>query len=143
TFLEDRYLPGARESIAATDLPNGDAWYAHNVKRMPTTTMTPKEIHELGLAEVATLRAEMEKVIAQTGFQGSFDSFLEFLRTDPQFFHANSRELMRDYRDIAKRIDAGLPSLFATLPRLPYGVTEVPSYAEQSQTTAYYMPGAP
>ena len=142
-FLTASYLPGARESIAAIDLPNGKAWYAYNVRERTTTALSPAEIHQLGLAEVKRIRAEMDKVIQQTGFKGSFAEFLTFLRTDPQFYYTNAEDLLRGYRDIAKRADPELAKLFGTLPRLPYGIIPIPSYAEKSQTTAYYQPGAP
>jgi uncharacterized protein (DUF885 family) len=141
-FLTEEYLPKARESIDCTDLPDGEAWYAFRVRRMTTTSLSPREIHDLGRAEVARIRAEMEQIIAQTGFEGSFLEFLVFLRTDPQFYYENARELLAGYRDIAKRVDLELPRFFGRLPRLPYGVMPIPSYAEKSQTTAYYQPGA-
>jgi uncharacterized protein (DUF885 family) len=84
----------------------------------------------------------METIIAEAGFEGGFHEFLDFLRTDPQFFYTDGEDLLAGYRDIAKRADAELPKLFGTLPRLPYGVVEVPEYAEKSQTTAYYQPGS-
>ncbi len=141
-FTENEYLPGARESIAATDLPNGEAWYAYNVAARTTTQMTPQEIHDIGLSEVKRIRAEMDRVITESGFSGSFEEFLEFLRTDPQFYHTTADGLMREYRDIAKRADPELTKLFGKLPRNPYGVIPVPSYAEKSQTTAYYQRGS-
>lgn len=143
TFLVEEYLPKAVESIAATDLPDGDAWYAFNVRTLTTTDATPESIHELGLSEVARIRKEMNAVIRSTGFEGSFEEFLEFLRTDPQFFYEDKEALLQGYRDIAKRIDPGLTKLFGKLPRLPYGVLPIPSYSEKSQTTAYYQPGSP
>ncbi len=142
-FLEKDYVPNARESIAATALPNGKEWYAHNIRVETTTDLTPEAIHELGQSEVRRIRAEMEAVIAEAKFDGTFKEFTEFLRTDPQFFFTDAHLLMMTYRDIAKRIDAQLPHMFATLPRLPYGVDRIPSYAEKSQTTAYYQPGSP
>ncbi len=141
-FLGTRYVPDARETIALSDLPDGKAWYAFNVRTTTTTSLTPEQIHQRGLAEVTRLRAEMDKVIAQTGFKGSFAEFSTFLRTDPRFYHTNAQELLRDYRDIAKRIDPELIRFFGKLPRLPYGVLPIPSYAERSQTTAYYQPGS-
>jgi uncharacterized protein (DUF885 family) len=141
-FTENDYLPAARESIAARDLPDGEEWYRYNVASMTTTNLTPPQIHEIGLKEVKRIRAEMDAIIESTRFQGSFAEFLEFLRTDPQFFHATADGLMREYRDIAKRADPGLVKLFGTLPRTPYGVIEVPDYAAPSQTTAYYQPGS-
>lgn len=141
-FLVNEYLPQARESIALTALPDGEAWYAHNVRASTTTRMTPEEIHRLGLSEVKRIRGEMEKVIATTSFKGSFEEFLNFLRQDPQFYYTDKEDLLRGYRDICKRIDPELAGLFGNLPRLTYGVLPVPSYAEQSQTTAYYQPGS-
>jgi uncharacterized protein (DUF885 family) len=141
-FFVNAYLPKTRESIGISELPNGEAWYAFNVRTVTTTKKTPKEIHELGLSEVKRIRAEMDKVIEQTGFKGSFEEFSKFLQTDPQFFYKDAESLLRGYRDIAKRADPELAKLFGTLPRLPYGVREIPAYAEQSQTTAYYLPGA-
>jgi uncharacterized protein (DUF885 family) len=141
-FLVESYLPGCRESISMSALPNGQAWYAFRVKDSTTTSLSPKEIHDIGQSEVKRIRAEMEAVITKTGFKGSFREFLDFLRTDKQFFYDTGPQLLAGYRDISKRIDAELPRLFGKLPRLPYGVMPVPSYAEKSQTTAYYMPGA-
>lgn len=141
-FVENEYLPAARQSIAMRDLPDGGAWYAYNVKQRTTTDLTPEQIHQIGLNEVKRIRAEMEEVIASSGFEGSFQEFLVFLRTDPQFYHETSEGLLREYRDIAKRADPELMKLFGKLPRTPYGVIPVPAYAEKSQTTAYYQPGS-
>lgn len=142
-FLVRRYLPGARESIAWRDLPDGRAWYAHTVRVNTTTDLTPQQIHQIGLAEVKRIRAEMEKVIASTGFNGGFDGFLELLRRDSRFYFTDAEELLRAYRDICKRADPELARLFGRLPRLPYGVLPVPEYAAPSQPTAYYQPGSP
>jgi uncharacterized protein (DUF885 family) len=142
-FLVNTYLPGARANIAFTSLPDGQAWYAYCVRRHTTTRLTPQQIHEIGLAEVRRIRAEMETVIASTGFRGSFDEFSQFLRSDPRFFFADAASLVTAYRDIAKRADPELVKLFGKLPRLPYGVVPVPDYAAPSQTTAYYEPGSP
>jgi uncharacterized protein (DUF885 family) len=141
-FLVDKYLPGARQSIALSDLPDGKAWYAFNVRTRTTTSMTPEQIHELGLAEVDRIRGEMDKVMAQTGFKGNFKKFSSFLRKDPRFFYKNKDDLLSGYRDIAKRIDPELIRFFGKLPRLPYGVLPVPAYSEKSQTTAYYQSGS-
>ena len=142
-FLVTKYLPGARASISANDLPDGKAWYEYLVRTSTTTSLTPKQIHELGLSEVRRIRAEMEKVIGQTGFKGNFWDFCKFLRTDPVFYYTDPEAFLTGYRDICKRVDAELPRLFGKLPRLTYGVKAVPSYAEQSQTTGYYEPGSP
>ena len=142
-FIANDYVPGARETIACGDLPDGKAWYEFNARAMTTTKLSPQEIHILGLSEVARIRAEMDKVISNSGFKGSFEEFLAFLRSDPQFSYTNAADLLRGYRDICKRADPELARLFGKLPRLPYGVKPIPSYAEKSQTTAYYQPGSP
>ena len=141
-FVENEYIPAARKSIAMRDLPNGEAWYAYNVKQRTTTDLTPEQIHKIGLSEVKRIRGEMKGIIESTGFEGSFEDFLVFLRTDPQFYHTTKEGLLREYRDIAKRADPELMKLFGKLPRTPYGVIPVPSYAEKSQTTAYYQGGS-
>jgi len=141
-FTESEYLPGARETTAARDLPDGEAWYQNNVALRTTTDLTPQQIHDIGLSEVRRIRARMEDIIESTGFEGSFGEFLHFLRTDPQFYHTSAEDLMREYRDISKRADPELTRLFGILPRTPYGVIEVPDYAAKSTTTAYYQRGS-
>jgi uncharacterized protein (DUF885 family) len=141
-FLREKYLPGARTTIAAADLPDGPAWYAWRIKTQTSTDLTARQIHDIGLAEVKRIRAEMERVKAETGFKGSLTEFFTHLRTDAKFYFTDKEELLRTYRDIAKRADPQLMKLFKTLPRTPYGVLPVPAYAEKSQTTAYYYPGA-
>ncbi len=142
-FVREKYIPGARQTIAATDLPDGQAWYAWRIKNYTSTDLTAQQIHDIGLAEVKRIRAEMERVKAQAGFKGTLQEFFAFLRTDPQFYFTNKEHLLRAYRDIAKRVDPQMMKLFKTLPRTPYGVLPVPTYAEKSQATAYYYPGAP
>jgi uncharacterized protein (DUF885 family) len=142
-YVVSTYLPGCRESIAATALPDGPAMYAYLVRWQTTTNLTPKQIHEIGLAEVKRIRAEMDKVIASAKFQGSFRDFTEFLRHDPRFYYDKPDDLVNGYRVIAKRIDPGLAHLFGKLPRLPYGVCPIPDFKAPSQTTAYYQPGSP
>ncbi|SHF16031.1 Uncharacterized conserved protein, DUF885 familyt [Microbulbifer donghaiensis] len=141
-FVERDYIPGAKVDTAFTSMPDGLRWYAHEVRDNTTTTLSPEEIHRIGLAEVKRIRTEMDQIIRKTGFQGDFKAFTDFLRSDPQFYHTDKEALMSGYRDIAKRIDGELPALFGTLPRLPYGVKPIPGYSEKSQTTAYYQPGS-
>ncbi|HUP97732.1 MAG TPA: DUF885 domain-containing protein [Usitatibacter sp.] len=121
-FLEEEYLPGCARELAASKLPAGERYYAHLVREQTTTNLAPERIHEIGLAEVKRIRAEMDAVIAKTGFKGTFAEFLHFIRTDPRFFFKTGEERLRAYRDLAKRADAELPKLFAELPRVPYGV---------------------
>ncbi len=142
TFLTEKYLPAARTSIAASDLPDGKAWYAWRIKTRTSTDLTPQQIHDIGLAEVKRIRAEMERVKVQTGFKGTLKEFFAYLRSDPKFYFTDKEELLKAYRDIAKRIDPQLMKLFKTLPRSTYGVIPVPTYAEKSQTTAYYNGGS-
>ncbi|MGH9379764.1 MAG: DUF885 domain-containing protein [Thermoanaerobaculia bacterium] len=141
-FLTERYIPGCRESIALSALPDGAAWYAYNARVTTTTGLTPQEIHDIGQAEVERIRAEMEATRETAEFDGTLEEFFEFLRTDPRFFHTSREALVEEYLAIAKRADPELVKLFGTLPRLPYGVKPVPEYAEKSQTTAYYEPGS-
>jgi len=142
-YLAATYIPACRDSIAASAMPNGAATYAFRVRFETTTSLTPQQIHEIGLAEVKRIHAEMEKLIAATGFKGSFPEFTEFLRTDPRFYYDKPEDLVNGYRIIAKRIDPELARLFGKLPRLPYGVTPIPEFKAPSQTTAYYQGGAP
>ncbi|HEX8309765.1 MAG TPA: DUF885 domain-containing protein, partial [Chthoniobacteraceae bacterium] len=141
-YVERDYLPAARESIAWSDLPQGAEWYAHNVRYHTTTELTPQQIHEIGVREVARIRGEMDVVIKEADFKGSFDEFIKFLRTDEQFYFERDEDLLKAYRDICKRIDPELGRLFGKLPRLPYGVRPVPPHAQKSQTTAYYERGS-
>ena len=142
-FLVNEYIPYCRATIAASALPDGVGYYTYNVRWHTTTNLTPQQIHEIGLAEVKRIRAEMDRVIGQTGFPGSFADFGRFLRTDPRFYFADGDSLVAAYRDIAKRADPELAHLFGKLPRLPYGVKPVPAAIAPSQTTAYYEPGSP
>ncbi|MEE8361626.1 MAG: DUF885 domain-containing protein [Gemmatimonadales bacterium] len=141
-FLRDEYLPGAVTSTARSDLPDGADWYAYAVSQYTTTNLSVEAIHQTGLAEVRRIRSQMDSIIEVTGFEGDFAEFAEFLRSDPRFFHTSAEALLAAYRDIAKRVDPQLPKLFGTLPRMPYGVIPIPSYAEKSQTTAYYQSGS-
>jgi uncharacterized protein (DUF885 family) len=141
-YLLRTYIPGARETIAMSDLPDGRDWYAYEVKNATTTDLTPEQIHQIGLAEVKRIRRKMDELIASTGFRGTFQEFCQFLRTDPRFFWDKPEDMLRGYRDIVKRIDPELVKLFGRLPRLPYGVMEVPASAAKSQTTGYYANGS-
>ena len=141
-FLAAKYLPGARATIGANKLPNGDKIYAYTTRQQTTTELTPAQIHQIGLDEVKRIRGEMDKVIASTGFKGDFHAFTKFLLTDPKFYYTDAESLLAGYRDIAKQIDPKLVEFFGMLPRLPYGVKPVPAYAEKSQAGAYYEPGS-
>lgn len=140
-FVSD-YLPKCRDSIGASALPDGADDYAFAAASQTTTAMSPDEIHALGLREVARIRGEMEQIRIATHFKGDLKAFFKYLRSDPRFFHKDGDELLRSYRDIAKRIDGELPKLFGKLPRLPYGVKPIPAASAPDVTTAYYQPGA-
>lgn len=142
TFWSQEYQPKTRDTISISDLPNGKEWYIHQIKQETTTDLTPEEIHKIGLEEVKRIRGEMDRVIQESGFKGGFKEFVQFLRTDPQFYYTKPEDLLEGYRDICKRIDAELPKFFGKLPRLPYGVREIPAFAAPSQTTAYYNSGS-
>jgi len=142
-FLKETYMPACRETIAATALPDGAAAYAYLVRWHTTTSLTPQQIHEIGLAEVKRIRAEMDQVIAETGFQGTFPEFSAFLRKDSRFYFDDAASLVSAYRDIAKRADPALARLFGKLPRLPYGVIPIPAFKAPTETTAYYEAGSP
>lgn len=139
-YLAATYVPHARESIAVGALPDGKAMYAYLLRIYTTTDLTPEQIHALGLAEVKRIRAEMDKVMASTGFKGTFDEFSTYLRTDPRFFYDKPEDLVAGYRDIAKRIDPELTKLFGHLPRLQYGVKPM-TEATASAPSALYNNG--
>src|SRR5262249_54652161 len=141
-FLISRYIPACRETTDAASLPNGQSMYSYNVKWHTTTNQTPQEIHEIGRAEVKRIRAEMEKVIAASGFKGSYEEFQTFLRIDPRFYFTDAATYLMAYRDIAKRADPELAQFFGHLPQTPYGVKAVPDAAAPAQTTAYYDAGS-
>lgn len=136
------YLPKCRQSIGLSELPDGRDAYAFAARASTTTMLSPDEIHEIGLKEVARIRAEMDGIRRKVGYGGSLPSFFRYLRSDPKFFHRNGEELLTSYRDIAKRIDPELPKLFGKLPRQPYGVRPIPAAIAPDTTTAYYQPGA-
>ncbi|MEM6705106.1 MAG: DUF885 domain-containing protein [Acidobacteriota bacterium] len=138
-FFVNEYLPACSDSIAASDRPGGEEYYAQRVKFFTTLNVTPQEVHDIGLAEVARIKSEMLEIMRQTGFDGDFDSFLEFLRTDPQFYAKTPEELLREASYISKRMDAKLPMLFNTLPRLPYGVAPVPDHIAPKYTAGRYV----
>ena len=137
-YFNKTYLPASRESIGLSVLPNGSAWYEHLARSFTTTRMTPDEIHRLGLEEVKRVRHEMQKVIADIAFDGSFAEFLDFLRNDPQFYFDSPDELYDAYLATCKRIDPELVNLFGVLPRMPYGVKPIPDSTAPDTTTAYY-----
>ena len=138
SYFNDDYLPNTRDSVGLSAVPNGAAWYEFRARSYTTTRMTPDEIHRVGLDEVKRIRDEMMKVIEEVEFEGSFEEFLTFLRTDPQFYFDDPEELHREYLATSKRIDPELVKLFGKLPRMPYGVKPIPDAIAPDTTTAYY-----
>lgn len=142
-FFEKEYLPATRKKIGISSIKNGADFYQNRINYYTTTNeYTAKTIHEAGLKEVSRIKDEMQGIIKEIGFDGSFSDFLNFLRTDKQFYATTSGELLMHARDISKRIDAQLPSFFMILPRQPYGVKEVPAAMAPKYTTGRYS-GSP
>ncbi len=141
-FFLQEYLPAGPERVGIWQFPRGREMYSFFARRYTTTNLTPEQIHEIGQREVRRIRAEMEQVITRTGFQGSFEDFLTFLRTDPRFYYRTPEELLVAYRALAKQIDPMLVKLFRRLPRVPYGVEPIPEHIAPATTTAYYRPPA-
>ena len=137
-FLEERYLPAAR-APGIGSLPGGKQVYTRLAQHFTTTDMTPDEIHDIGLREVARIRGEMGTVIEEVGFEGDIAAFNAFLRTDPQFYYDSPEALLEGYQAVSKRLDPGLVKLFGKLPRAPYGVRPIPDEEAPDTTTAYYM----
>lgn len=138
SFLEQDYLPAARApGIGA--LPGGKQVYSRLARHFTTTDLTPDEIHEIGLQEVARIRSEMLAVIEEVKFEGDIAAFNTFLRTDPQFYYDTPEALLEGYQAVSKRLDPGLVKLFGKLPRAPYGVRPIPDEEAPDTTTAYYM----
>ena len=139
-FMTKEYLPACREQVGASALPRGREFYRYRVRHFTTLDIDPQEVHDTGLAEVRRIKAEMQDVIKRVGFQGDFKAFVEFLRTDPQFYVDTPERLLKETSLILKKIDGELPKLFKTLPRSPYGIREIPEFIAPRTTTAYYMP---
>jgi prolyl oligopeptidase len=137
-YFKEKYLPATPASIGLAALPNGSAWYELRARTYTTTQLSPDEIHRIGLDEVKRIRDEMMDVIDEVGFEGSFHDFLEYLRTDPQFYFDNPDDLYQEYLATSKRIDPELVKLFGKLPRMPYGVKPIPDAIAPDTTTAYY-----
>ncbi|RZJ26699.1 MAG: DUF885 family protein, partial [Brevundimonas sp.] len=141
-FLRQDYLPRAPETLGLVHRPGGRELYAYLVRGFTTTDMTPDAVHQLGLQEVARIRARMDTEMRAAGWTGDFAGFLNFLRTDPQFYATSRAQLLEKASEMAKRSDDGLPALFGTLPRTPYGVRPVPAEIEANYTTGRYFPGS-
>ena len=139
-FFETEYFTKTRTTIGISETPNGEAFYQDRINFYTTSTQyTADDIHKIGLSEVVRIKGEMEKIIVDLEFKGSFDDFFKFLRTDEQFYAKTGDELLMIARDMAKRADAQLPRFFKTLPRKPYGVAPVPDAIAPKYTTGRYI----
>jgi len=141
-FLTETYIPNGSESIGITDLEGGSEYYDFLISRYTTLDLAPEEVHQEGLREVKRIREEMMKIVEEEDFEDDFDTFVEFLRSNPRFYANSPEELLKETALVLKKMDGKLPELFKTLPRLPYGIREVPSYLAPRTTTAYYSRGA-
>ena len=141
-FMRDEYVPKARKTLGAYAMPNGKAYYRQQIRDYVTLDLEPEAIHETGLKEVARLRAEMETVMHEAKFEGDFAQFLQFLRTDAQFYAKDAEELLMRAAWVAKRVDAQLPRFFGKLPRLPFGIQPVPEAIAPYYTGGRYVPPA-
>lgn len=138
-FFENEYFPNTRKGLGVSTVPNGKEFYQNRINFYTTSTKyTAEDIHTIGLKEVARIKADMMKIIAELNFKGSFADFLKFLRTDAQFYPKTPKELLMFARDVSKRIDAELPKFFKTLPRKPYGVVPVPAAIAPNYTSGRY-----
>ena len=142
-YFKDEYLPQSRGTVGLYDIPDGRKLYEVLAKSFTTTNLSPKEIHQIGLDEVQRIRGEMEVVIKELEFEGSFKDFLTFLREDERFYYKTSEELFEGYLAVSKRIDPELVRLFGNLPRTPYGLRAIPEESAPDTTTAYYMSPSP
>lgn len=141
-FLTTEYLPACRGPVGAAAMPNGREFYLDRIERFTTIKISPEELHQTGVRENARIRAEMELIKQQVDFEGTLDEFLEHLRTDPKYYAKSAEELMQTAALILKRADGRLPELFGHLPRIPYGLREIPDYVAPQTTAAYYWPPA-
>ena len=141
-FFNSEYLPMCRDSIGINKIPNGAKYYEALTKKFTTTQLHPDEVHQIGLDEVARIKTKMLEVVEEVKWDGSFREFLEYLRSDPQFYFDNPDDLLTEYLATAKRIDPELVNLFSYLPSIPYGIRQIPMESAPDTTTAYYQPPA-
>jgi uncharacterized protein (DUF885 family) len=142
-FLRTEYLPRARETVGLGQMPGGERLYAHLIEDSTTLPMGAAEIHQLGLREVARIRGEMDAIRREVGFRGDLAAFFEHIRTDPRFKPSSAEQLGDGYREIGRRVDQRIATLFRTLPRTPMEIRPVPAFLERNQAGAYYQQGTP
>jgi len=142
SFMETEYKPKARRVPGLIGMKDGPLLYAALVEQHTTTTMTPKEIHEIGLSEVARITREMEAIRKEVGFKGTLKQFFEHLRTDPKFKFKSKEDLIASYNAIRARVDAGMPKLFSRMAKTPFEIRPIPDFIEKNSAGAYYMSGS-
>lgn len=135
-YIDGPYRSKARADLGVAAVPGGRAYYDFLLRYYTTTDLSAEQIHSMGLSEVARIRAEMDTVIASTGFAGTFAEWLHFLRTDPRFYATSREGLIEKYAAASKRIDGVLPRYFSVLPRQPFTIVPVPRDLEEGYTTA-------
>ncbi len=141
-FVTTQYLPACRDSIAAQSLPGGMPYYQFLIQSGTTTDLTPEQIHALGLSEVARIHAEMQKIIEQTGFKGSFSEFTAYLNSDPRFFYTSADDLLAGYRTIIDRVYRVLPDMFVRLPKEKVGLKPLALLGSEQLAAGYYVGGS-
>lgn len=142
SFFTKEYLPACFERVGVWQMPDGQDFYAFRARKYTTTKLTPKQIHDIGLKEVARIKQEMIGILNKVKFKGTFKEFLTDLRTNPKFFTKNKDELFKAYQEVCKKIDAGLPKIFHRLPKIPFTIKPIPMHIAPDTTTAYYQPPA-
>ena len=142
-FLKNEYLPKSRSTVGMAHLPGGREWYESLVRETTTTNLTPEEIHQIGLSEVARIHGEMRAVMEQTGFKGDLPAFFDFLGEDPQFYFTEREQLIEGYRDLKRKIDGLTPKLFDVSPKADYEVRAVEPFRERSASGGSYMAASP
>jgi uncharacterized protein (DUF885 family) len=138
-YVNDEYLPSCRDTVGLDALPNGAALYAYDVKNSTTTDMTPAQIHQIGLDEVARIHGEMEKVMAQVGFKGSLQDFFKFMDTSKQFQFKSEKDLLERYNALLQKVNAGVPKLFATTPKAKFEIRPIEAFRAKSSAGGEYQ----
>ncbi|MEM6687933.1 MAG: DUF885 domain-containing protein [Planctomycetota bacterium] len=141
-FLREEYLPGCRGTVGASALEQGRELYVDRVRRFTTLDISPEALHETGIKENDRIRKRMIAIKEELKFDGDLNAFVEYLRTDPKFYAKSGEELLQKTAYVLKLADGGLPNLFGKLPRIPYGIREIPDYVAPQTTSAYYWPPA-
>jgi uncharacterized protein (DUF885 family) len=138
-FIADEYLPATRSTSGLAALPNGEAWYAYNARNSTTTDLTPAQIHQIGLDEVARIHGEIREVMAEVGFQGSLQDFFRFMQDDPRFSFDSEEALLTYYRSLEDVVNAHVPKLFSLTPKAGFEIRPVEAFRAQSAAGGSYM----